>query len=180
MPPLPSAPEPVSPAFGRHDRAAAHEGDPYLGSGWSRHVPDALPPVPPRTVVAPVVPPSAEPPPADPPRSPLEWPAAPSLLGPPTPPRLEGAPRRRRTDDTLEPPVPGEFVPTTQHPAVAPSWAAPQPADDGRAPGQDTSDRLAQILAENGVSTSSGGRRRRRYREDGESDDVLARVLGRD
>ena len=41
--------------------------------------------------------------------------------------------------------------------------------------------RLAEILAENGVSPASGGRRRRRYREDGDgSDDVLSRVLGRD
>jgi hypothetical protein len=39
--------------------------------------------------------------------------------------------------------------------------------------------RLAEILAENGVSPATGGRRRRRYRDEDESDDVLARVLGR-
>ena len=43
-----------------------------------------------------------------------------------------------------------------------------------------TEKRLADILAENGVAPPSGGRRRRRYREDGDTDDVLARVLGRD
>ncbi len=36
---------------------------------------------------------------------------------------------------------------------------------------------LARILAENGPAPSTGGRRKRRYRDDGESDDVLARVL---
>jgi hypothetical protein len=38
--------------------------------------------------------------------------------------------------------------------------------------------RVADILAENGVSPSTGGRRRRRYRDEDEPDDVLARVLG--
>jgi hypothetical protein len=52
------------------------------------------------------------------------------------------------------------------------------PSGNGAGPhGQNTTDRLAQILAENRVEPSSGGRRRRRYREDGETDDVLARVL---
>jgi hypothetical protein len=36
---------------------------------------------------------------------------------------------------------------------------------------------VAEILAENGVSPSTGGRRRRRYRDEDEPDDVLARVL---
>jgi hypothetical protein len=39
--------------------------------------------------------------------------------------------------------------------------------------------RVADILAENGVSPPTGGRRRRRYRDEDEGDDVLARVLGR-
>ena len=48
-----------------------------------------------------------------------------------------------------------------------------------RRPG--TGNRLAEILAENGVSpAAAGGRRRRRYRDDDDADDVLARVLGRD
>jgi hypothetical protein len=38
--------------------------------------------------------------------------------------------------------------------------------------------RVAEILAENGVSPSGTPRRRRRYREDDDPDDVLARVLG--
>jgi hypothetical protein len=48
--------------------------------------------------------------------------------------------------------------------------ADPAPETDGHA-------RLAEILAESGARPPSG-RRRRRYREDGEPDDVLARVLG--
>jgi hypothetical protein len=46
------------------------------------------------------------------------------------------------------------------------------------APGAARDKRLADILAENGVSPSSGGRRRRRYRDEDEPDDVLARILG--
>ena len=172
VPPRPSVPEPSPSAFVRHDRAAAHEHDPYLGSGRSRHVVDGLPSAPARTVVtsSPALPPTG------PPRSSLEW----SGDTPPVPAGTGDAPRRRRADGPLESPAPGEFDPTTQQPAVTPSWATPQRTDGGRVAGQDPSDRLAQILAENGVSPSSGGRRRRRYREDGQSDDVLARVLGRD
>ncbi|MGY2001978.1 DUF6779 domain-containing protein [Blastococcus sp. SYSU DS1024] len=173
VPPVPGRPAaPVPSGLGRHERAAAHEDDPYLGSGPSRPVAER--PAPPVTVASPVVTPSATLPPADPPPSPLEWLAARSLLDTPAPPRVDDAPRRRRTDEAAEPALPAEFTPTTAHPAVTPEWAA-QP-DEDRA---DTSDRLARILAENGVSPASGGRRRRRYREDGENDDVLARVLGR-
>ena len=46
----------------------------------------------------------------------------------------------------------------------------PEPATPGT--------RVAEILAENDVSPSTGGRRRRRYRDEDEPDDVLARVLG--
>jgi hypothetical protein len=45
------------------------------------------------------------------------------------------------------------------------------------APGTAQEKRLSDILAENGVSPASGGRRRRRYRDEDEPDDVLARVL---
>ena len=38
--------------------------------------------------------------------------------------------------------------------------------------------RVAEILAENGVNPATGGRRRRRYRDEDDQDDVLARVLG--
>jgi hypothetical protein len=37
--------------------------------------------------------------------------------------------------------------------------------------------RVAEILADNGVAPATGGRRRRRYRDEDEPDDVLARVL---
>jgi hypothetical protein len=36
--------------------------------------------------------------------------------------------------------------------------------------------RLSEILAES-AAPQAGGRRRRRYRDDGETDDVLSRVL---
>ena len=173
------------PAFDRHPRAAAHESDPYLGSAWSPSARDDVAPAAPPTVASPVVTPSSalpEPSP-EPPQSPLDWRAARSLLDPapaPTPATAtaDAGPRRRRTDEPAQPPLPPAAAPTTEHPAAAPRWSEPQPADAGAGP--DTADRLARILAENGVSPASGGRRRRRYREDGESDDVLARVLGRE
>ena len=62
-----------------------------------------------------------------------------------------------------------------RYPEVQPLDADPPPASS---PG--TEGRLAEILAENGVSPTTSGRRRRRYREDDESDDVLSRVLGRE
>ncbi|MGY1834060.1 DUF6779 domain-containing protein [Blastococcus sp. SYSU DS0510] len=172
VPVRPAAPVPAPSGFGRHERAAAHHGDPSLGS--------AAPavgerPAPPVTVHSPVVTPSSTlppAPPATPPPSPVEWLAARSLLDPPAPPRADDAPRRRRTDDGERPPA--EFAPTTAQPAVPPTWAAPPEQDRPDAP-----IRIEQILAENGVSPTAGGRRRRRYREDGDSDDVLARVLGR-
>ncbi|MCF6744084.1 hypothetical protein E9529_07305 [Blastococcus sp. KM273128] len=173
-PPVP--PRPVAPSgFDRHERAAAHEDDPWLGSAAPLRSADERP-APPVTVHSPVVTPSSTlppAPPAAPPQSPLEWLAARSLVEPPAPPRAEDAPRRRRTDDVAEP-RPAESAPTTARPAVTPDRAAPQEQDGPAAPV-----RIEQILAQNGVSPSSGGRRRRRYREDGEGDDVLARVLGR-
>ncbi|WP_104524571.1 DUF6779 domain-containing protein [Blastococcus atacamensis] len=170
----------VPPAFDRHPRAAAHESDPYLGS--SRSPVADQPPAPPHTVASPVVTSSPVMPPAPPerPQTPMDWLAARSLLDPPPAPSApEDALRRRRTD---EPPAwspAPEFAPTTEHPAAAPAWSAPS-APPAPPTGPDTSDDLARILAENGVTPPSGGRRRRRYREDGDSDDVLARVLGRD
>jgi hypothetical protein len=84
-------------------------------------------------------------------------------------------PVRRRTE---EPDLAG----TAERPSVA---SAPPPVGGahtgplGNAAGeQGDENRLAELLAENGVEPAAGGRRRRRYREDGESDDVLARVLG--
>jgi hypothetical protein len=145
--------------------------------------------------------------PGEPPPSPLDWLAARSLLDPPPAPapapvaRPDVPPRRRRSDEPTAAPVPNEFAPTTQRPAVTarPSptprgispTTAPSPAarpefdrsafrfavrEDGPAAEAQNPD-LARILAENGTAPSTGGRRRRRYREDGEPDDVLARVL---
>ncbi len=123
--------------------------------------------------------------PAPPPPPPLDRPAGRSLLTPPATSRPEAEPRRRRPDAPAptaallpdaplsterpvaqreRPPVPGAAVPTA---------GAPAPADED--PGR----RLAELPADSGLTPPSGGRRRRRHREDGEGDDVLARLLGR-
>jgi hypothetical protein len=144
--------------------------------------PSAPQAAPPQTAMSPIPPPPVEPPP-----SPLEWLAARSLLDPPAGETSLPSRRRRTHDD--EPADPAA-TPTMQRPAVPSSVriddrgsyrvAVPgsQPA---AAPSEPTTqdNRLAEILAENGVTPATGGRRRRRYRDDGESDDVLARVLGR-
>jgi hypothetical protein len=149
-----------------------------------RSAPTALTPVPP-----PSLPRSPDPEPLP---TPMEWLAARSLVDPsPTSRRPEVPPRRRRTDDE-DAPRDLPAAPTTQRPAV-PSGAPPvrvddrgayrvavrdeQPADRGPGPGREK--RLDEILAENGVSPPTGGRRRRRYRDEDAGDDVLARVLGR-
>jgi hypothetical protein len=83
------------------------------------------------------------------------------------------APLRRRSDDpdpsTAERPLATGGSSTVAGHQAAPGDPSGAGEDDGR---------LAEILAENGVSPSTGSRRRRRYREDDEPDDVLARVLG--
>ncbi|HEX2074722.1 MAG TPA: DUF6779 domain-containing protein [Geodermatophilus sp.] len=116
---------------------------------------------------------SAAPPP--PPESPREWLAARSLLEPADPPR------RRRTDEPE--PAPAEQL-TVERPVAQrerpPVPGAPSPAPADAAEESPGAARLAQILAESGATPPSGGRRRRRYREGDEADDVLARVLGRD
>jgi hypothetical protein len=117
----------------------------------------------------------------------MEWLAARSLIdAEPTSFRPEVPPRRRRGDESGDPAA----ATTTQRPAVAPhppirvddrggyrvavreEAPAERPAPAGK------EKRLADILAENGVSPPTGGRRRRRYRDEDEPDDVLARVLG--
>lgn len=117
------------------------------------------------------------------PPPPLDWLAERSLLEPPPPPAAAG-PRRRRTDDP-RPAVeaaPADQV-TTERPAAR-AERPPVPGQPWTAPAEppareEGSSRLAEILAESRVSPSSGGRRRRRYQQDGETDDVLSRVLGR-
>jgi hypothetical protein len=132
--------------------------------------PSMPPPVPPAQV--PLVPSTA----LRPSPRPRPRPTPSATTGRPIP---EFPPVRRRTDDvdagstaerssvTAEPPPAGDIgsAPGTN--------AEPRQGNDGN-----DGNRLGEILAENGVSVSTGGRRRRRYREDGESDDVLARVLG--
>ena len=68
-------------------------------------------------------------------------------------------------------------------PPPAPRAVAPQTVANPIAPppasgtGPSTGNSVAQILAQNGGRPATGSRRRRRYREDDEADDVLARVL---
>ncbi|TKJ20029.1 hypothetical protein A6V29_09500 [Blastococcus sp. CCUG 61487] len=85
-------------------------------------------------------------------------------------------PQRRRSDQPAVPATADDQATTTERPRPAP---VPPVPTTGPATAPGTEKRLAEILAENGATPPSGGRRRRRYREDGESDDVLARVLGR-
>lgn len=144
---------------------------------------------PPPTTSFPMAPPSSPPSPPEPLPSPLEWLAARSMIdAEPTAFRPEVPPRRRRGDEAPADPA---AAPTTQRPAVR---ANPPIRIDDRGgyrvavpderpaepPAPSHEKRLADILAENGVSPSTGGRRRRRYRDEGEPDDVLARVLGTD
>jgi hypothetical protein len=90
-------------------------------------------------------------------------------------------PYRRRTDDAGPrwPVDPAEAL-TTEHrpPPPPPLPPATEPAPS-RPAAADGYVRVAEILAENGVSPTGAPRRRRRYRDEGEPDDVLARVLGR-
>ncbi|HET6394497.1 MAG TPA: DUF6779 domain-containing protein [Blastococcus sp.] len=178
-------------------------------SGTGEHARfDAVPPAPPTTdfpMPAPgagsraAVPPTTArpvtPPPVAPPEplpTPLEWLAARSLIdAEPTSFRPEVPPRRRRGD---EPPVDAAAATTTQRPLVPNppiriddrggyrvAVPAEPPAEPARPAGPPPHEkRLADILAENGVSPSTGGRRRRRYRDEDEQDDVLARVLRTD
>jgi hypothetical protein len=118
---------------------------------------------------------------AAPPPSPLEWLAARSALEPSTSPSLsQVSPRRRRGDDDLVDPA---AAPTTQRPAVPPAKPGVRIDDRGgyrvRVPEEPDPEPAPQgtRVAENGVSPSTGGRRRRRYRDEDEADDVLARVL---
>jgi hypothetical protein len=157
-PPVPSPPAPVFSILPSHDPVER----PEPAARHSRHAADE-PPAP--TAGFPLTPPAPEPVP-EPAPSPLDWLAARSLLDPPPEPvaaRPGVPPRRRRGDDSVAPEPPVEVAPTAAQQAVEPT----------------TTDRLARILAENGVQPSTGGRRRHRYREDDESDEVLARVLGR-
>lgn len=196
-PPAFSPPLPAPPAADRWSPSP----EPDLSPRRSRHsagdpAGDQVTPAP--TAAFPMSPPA----PSEPPPSPLDWLASRSLLDEPVPAPAPAArppvpPRRRRSDDALGDPVPDESAPTTQRPAVRPSpmprstpstAATPRPEFDrsafrfavrdeepatAAAPNPD----LARILAENGVTPPSGGRRRRRYRDDGEPDDVLARIL---
>jgi len=146
-------------------------------------------------------------PPVAPPPSPLDWLVARELLDTPDAPQAwqpapeppQPTPRRRRGDDLGPAPVPEAEAPTTERPSPTPRTriedrggyrvampevppvppVAPAPPEPASSPA--AGNRLAEILAENGVSpAAAGGRRRRRYRDDDDADDVLSRVLGRE
>ncbi len=150
-------------------------------------LPQAAPVEPPPP--APVPPP----PPVAPPPSPLDWLVARELLDTPEAPpawsppaELPAVPEAEARTAERPSPTPRTRIEDRGGYRVAIPEAPPVPPDAPPAPaaGPSTSpggsNRLAEILAENGVSPVAGGRRRRRYREDGDSDDVLSRVLGRD
>ncbi len=69
--------------------------------------------------------------------------------------------------------------PQQQHPPVPVPSAAASTAETPVPAAEDPGRRLTDLPADSGPTLPSGGRRRRRYREDDETDDVLARVLGR-
>ena len=164
----------------------------------------SFPLLPQAAPVQPPPPPVAPPPLLPPPPSPLDWLVARELLDTPdapqawepTPELPHATPRRRRGDDLEPAPVPEAEARTTERPSPAPRTriedrggyrvampeappvAPPAPAPAASSPG--TGNRLAEILAENGVRPAEGGRRRRRYRDDDDADDVLSRVLGRE
>jgi hypothetical protein len=118
----------------------------------------------------------------------------------PSPDRARPVPHRRRTDDTGAELLadPAEAVTTERRAsaAVPPVAFRPSPGPvgvplAGAPPAPDAlADplarepaghvRLTEILAANAVIPAGTPRRRHRYREDDEPDDVLARVLGRD
>jgi len=178
-PPLrdePAEGPPLWSSFSRHEEGAT-------ASRHSAHEASAPP-----TSAFPLSPPTpTAAPPVEPPPSPMEWLAARSLVEPSTSPSLRPVPHRRRSDDAAADAVDPAAAPTTQRPVVPPAKPAvriddrggyrvavreepePEPAAQGT--------RVAEILAENGVSPATGGRRRRRYRDEDDADDVLARVL---
>jgi hypothetical protein len=151
--------------------ARDHWRDHEAAEPRSRHSADEFA-GPPATTISPIAPSSiARPPVAEPPPSPLDWLAARSLFDEPLPrTSLPEVPPRRRSTDIQADVAPNLDARTEQRPAFPPP-AHPEPPTEGN--------RLAEILAENGVTPTSGGRRRRRYRDEDEPDDVLARVLGR-
>ncbi|MGZ4624179.1 MAG: DUF6779 domain-containing protein [Blastococcus sp.] len=202
LPAEPAAPEPAFDLFGplpapapEGSHRSRHAADEQPDTPWTAVSPVSPPPV--------VPPPLPAPSPLEwlsarellDPTPPPPAPVAPSTETSPRPsphprPRPAGTrslpevpPRRRRTGETdagpattANPMAPGTPPPArAERPPVPPT--TDRPAQAPLVTGPPTGSRLDQILAENGVSPSSGGRRRRRYRDADEPDDVLARVL---
>ena len=173
LPPGAVSPLPSAPSADRWSPSV----EPDLTPRRSRHSVDEPAPAAPPTAAFPM---AAPPVPSEPAPTPMDWLASRSLLDAPTPSsRPDPAPRRRRHDEPTAVPVPNEYAPTTQHPAVngrpspsprptpptpsgpstSPSTAARPEFDrtafrfavreDAPAPGAPNPD-LARILAENG------------------------------
>jgi hypothetical protein len=182
-PPPGEASSPSSTDHGADRYAASRRADPPPGDAhespleWltARSLLDAdgLRPVPPSPSSPPPVPqpPVTEARPTAFRPSPHPRPAPP----PPVRPQPDLSPLRRRGGDP-DPTTAERPMATGGSSAATGTGHAPAPDGDPGPSGDDS--RLSEILAENGVSPATGGRRRRRYREDDEPDDVLARVLG--
>jgi hypothetical protein len=92
----------------------------------------------------------------------------------PSGPRPMAARRPAVPPTAARPPVPPLKAPA---PAAPPTVSTPIAPPSASTSGPPTGSSVAQILAQNGGGPVTGSRRHRRYREDGEPDDVLARVL---
>ena len=207
LPPGAVSPLPSAPSADRWSPSV----EPDLSPRRSRHSVDE-----PATAAAP---PTAAFPMASPPVPSEPAPVADGLAGlplaagraDPAEPSPTPSPRRRRHDEPTAVPVPNEYAPTTQRPAVngrpspaprpTPAPARPRAASPPSTVARPEFDRTAfrfavredapapapptptsrgsspRTATRNGSAPATGSRRQRRYRDDDESDDVLARVL---
>ena len=168
QPAVPAAPE-VPPTRGyeafqgiraQQDQAAARSATPLTDPAFARVEPprrrrrtDDSAPAEQLTVERPLAAARDRAVPVDPASELDAWPRPPAPLPSETP--------------LLEAPLSGSSLPAEPLTVQAPGVPTPGEA------------RLAQILAESGAAGSRSGRRRHRYRDDDEDDEVLARVLGR-
>jgi hypothetical protein len=109
-------------------------------------------------------------------RRPRPGEAQPATGEQPSGPRPMAAPRPVVPPAAARPAVPPSNE--ERRPAAPPTVANPIASPSTSGTGPSTGSSVAQILAQNGGGPATGSRRQhRRYREDDEADDVLARVL---
>jgi hypothetical protein len=178
-----------SESFSGSSRAAAEEDGP---ARHSRHAAEDVP-AEPRTEMSAVLPPpeplrpSPRPRPSPHPTGARALPDVPNRRSrtgetgsepatgeQPSGPRPMAARRPAVPPAAARPPVPPLKAPA---PAAPPTVSTPIAPPSASTSGPSTGSSVAQILAQNGGGPVTGSRRHRRYREDGEPDDVLARVL---